>query len=222
MADMDGRYQARPRQNLAETRSNAMVDSSAAAHWDEGMLIPVAEINELMLDLLRTLACGQGPGLPRLVGELRPLWHDIDDAALQRLARCPYLLLDAGFASPEHWQRRALDGTVNDGAMPRGYFASTAGIALVRHALVLARYLARSHRLTARVLLGLAPECAERIASRSLKDLEALAELCPPWIAPRWEAQPAVWQQMLQAAREGPETLRRVQTRGLQLMAALW
>ena len=199
-----------------------MTDSIAAARWDEGMLIPVTEINELMLGTLRTLAVGQGPGLPRLVSELRPLWHMIDDAALQRLARCPYLLLDAGFAAPEHWERRALEGSVHDGAMPRGYFASTAGIALVRHALVLARHLARSHRLTARVLLGLGPECAERIASRSLKDLEALAELCPPWIAPRWEAQPTVWRQMLQAALEGPEALRRVQTRGLQLMAALW
>lgn len=194
----------------------------ATARWDEDMLNPVAEINEMLLATLRKLAGDQRPGPPRLIGELRPLWQRLDDAALQRLARCPFLLLDASFARPEHWEPHALDRGVNDGALPRGYFASPAGLTLVRHALVFARYLARSHRLSARVLLGLAPECAERLASRSLRDLEALAELCPPWIAPRWEAQPAVWRQMLQAAPEGPEALRRVQTRGLQLMATLW
>jgi hypothetical protein len=199
-----------------------MADTEALVRWDEGMLTPVAELNELLLEILRTMATDPRPGAPRLVAELRPLWRTADDAALQRLARCPYLLLDAGFAAPERWEGMALEGAVMDGSRPRGCFASSAGIALVRHALVFARHLARSHRLTARVLLGLAPECAERIAVRSLRDLEALAEQCPPWIAPRWEAQPAVWRQMLQAAVEGPEALRRVQTRGLQLMAALW
>lgn len=199
-----------------------MDDTSAVPRWDEDMLEPVAELNELLLRMLRALAAEPRPGLPRLVGELSPLWRQLDDAALQRLARCPYLLLDAGFACPEHWEQRTPDRRVADGALPGSYFASAAGLALVRHTLVFARFLARSHRLTARVLLGLAPECAERIACCPLKDLEGLAELCPPWIAPRWEGRPAVWRQMLLAACEGPEALRRVHTRGLQLMAALW
>jgi hypothetical protein len=85
-----------------------MADTDAVVRWDEGMLTPVAELNELLLEILRTLATDPRPALPRLVAELRPLWRGADDAALQRLARCPYLLLDAGFAAPERWERPAL------------------------------------------------------------------------------------------------------------------
>jgi hypothetical protein len=67
----------------------------------------------------------------------------------------------------------------------------------------------------------LSPECAERIAACPLAELEALAELGPVWVVPRWELQPQVWRQMLQAARsERPAALRAVQLRGLQLLAA--
>jgi len=193
------------------------------ADWDEGMLAPVAEINELMLGLMRSAAAEGRPGAPRLIAELRPLWLASNEAALQRLAYSPFLLLDAGFAAPERWEQRGFDGSVRDGAAVRGYFAGSAGAVVVRHALVLARYLARTQRLTARVLLGIAPDCAERIVARSLRELEWLAEQAPPWITPRWEAQPTVWRQMLEAALTGQEApLRRVQTRGLQLMATLW
>jgi uncharacterized protein YjeT (DUF2065 family) len=42
-------------------------------------------------------------------------------------------------------------------------------------------------------------------------------------MTPRWEAQPLIWRQMIQAAIGGSDAaLRRVRLRGLQLMAALW
>ena len=88
---------------------------------------------------------------------------------------------------------------------------------------MLAWHLARSNRLSARVILGMNPECAEGIAGSALKHLEGLAELRPAWILPRWEAQPLIWRQMIQTAIGGSDAaLRRVQRRGLQLMAALW
>jgi hypothetical protein len=204
-----------------------------SAYWDETMLHPVIELNELLLGVLRTRAAGlagappsAGPAAlapPRLVHELLALWCAADDVALQRLARCPFLLLDAGFGEPGCWEPRVTEGAFLEGGAARRYFASTEGIALVRHALVFARHLARSDRLSARLLLALAPECAERLAAWSLRELEALAELAPTWIHPRWEGQPLVWRQMLEAAVEGPEeALGRVYSRGLQLMAAVW
>ena len=205
-----------------------MVDENhsqpGAGRWDSAVLVPVAEINELMIEILRS-AAEESPlaprAQPRLVSGLRELWCALDDAAQQRLARCPYLLLDAGFAAPERWDGIALDSGVMDGAAPRGYFASPAGVALVRRTLVFAWHLARSNRLSARVLLGMTAECAERIAVSAFKDLEALAELCPVWVAPRWEAQPNIWRQMIQAALNGRDAaLRQVQLRGLQLLAA--
>jgi hypothetical protein len=63
-------------------------------------------------------------------------------------------------------------------------------------------------------------ECAERIAASALRDLEALAELAPAWVVPRWEQQPAIWRQMMRAALDGQDAhLKQVQLRGVQLLA---
>jgi hypothetical protein len=174
-----------------------------------------------MLEILRAAGSETPRTPPRLVSGLHALWLGLDAAAQLRLARCPYLLLDAGFAAPQRWAGLGFESGVMDGAGQRGYFAGTAGVALVRRTLIFAWHLARSNRASARLLLGMSGECAERIAASALKDLEALAELCPAWIAPRWEAQPAVWRQLLQAAIDGREAvLWQVQLRGVQLLAA--
>jgi len=217
--------------------------------WNEDLLLPISEINELLLGVLRSRARSPQPHAPRLVADLRELWCSIHDDALRGLSRCPYLLLDAGFAVPERWEpgrpcaaaepgspgtldwpgnAAAGAGTGAAGAAGAagagaGYFETWDGISMVRHALVLARYLARSHRSEARMLIALQPACAELIANRSLQDLETLAGLAPDWIQPRWESQPLIWRQMLQAAIGGStDDLQRVQLRGLQLMALLW
>jgi hypothetical protein len=188
--------------------------------WDAALLHPIAELNEQLLEILRA-AASSPEECSRLVSTQRGLWRALDDTARQRLARCPYLLLDAGFACRERWDPLALPSGVMDGCMPRGYFASPAGIALVRRTLVFGWHLARSNRLTARVLLGMHADCAERIAQSPLRDLEALAELSPAWVTPRWEAQPLIWRQLLEAALSGRDgVLRQVQLRGLQLLAA--
>jgi hypothetical protein len=204
-----------------------MVDenhSVPGGRWDADLLVPVAEINLLLLEILCTAAQGKEDKErtpPRLVSGLRGLWLGLDGAAQLRLARCPYLLLDAGFAAPECWDGIAFESGVMDGGAQRGYFASPAGVALVRRALVFAWHLARSNRLTARVLLGMSAECADRIAGSALKDLEARAELCPAWIVPRWELRPTVWRQLIQAAIDGRQAaLWQVQLRGVQLLAA--
>jgi hypothetical protein len=205
-----------------EQHSENLQRGRPPARWDGASLAAVAEINELMLERLRESAL-EAVGRPRLVEGLREWWCLLDDTARQRLARCPYLLLDAEFDSPARWQPAALASGVRDGTAAGGYFHSAAGVAVVRRSLMLAWHLARSNRLSARVILGMNPECAEGIAGSALKHLEGLAELRPAWILPRWEAQPLIWRQMIQTAIGGSDAaLRRVQRRGLQLMAALW
>ena len=189
--------------------------------WDNALLSPVAEINQQMLAILCECASAPRP-LPRLVAVLRELWCSLDASARRRLALCPYLLLDGGFSAPERWQRAAAGGLgVMDGAGAGGYFSSRAGVALLRRTFVLAWHLARANALAARILLGMSPDCAERIAACPLAELEALAELGPVWVVPRWELQPHVWRQMLQAAlADRAAGLRPVQLRGLQLLAS--
>jgi hypothetical protein len=187
--------------------------------WDSALLGPVAEINEQMLECLQLIALDDAPDAPRLVAALRDDWRRLDAKVLRRLSACPYLLLDAGFAQPQRWDWMAAAGVMD--ATPRcGYFSGRGGVALVRRTLVLAWHLARSNRVTARVILGMSALTAERIAASRLVDLETLAELCPGWIMPRWEAQPNVWRQLIEAGCRGqPLLLRQAQLRGLQLLA---
>ncbi|HEX2788935.1 MAG TPA: hypothetical protein VHN17_00760 [Steroidobacteraceae bacterium] len=195
--------------------------------WDSALLGPVAEINEQMLECLRAMAVeaaatdatDAGGAAPRLVTQLCQDWRRLDAKAQRRLSACPCLLLDAGFAQPQRWELMAAP-SVMDATVRRGYFSGRGGVALVRRTLVLAWHLARSNRVSARVILGMSALSAERIANARLADLEALAELAPGWIVPRWEAQPNVWRQLIAAACRGqPLLLRQAQLRGLQLLA---
>lgn len=185
---------------------------------EAALLAPIAEINEQLLQGLRAQALEPSPGAPRLLVLLQSQWAALDDAALTRLAGCPYLLLDAGFARVERWER--LPALSVGDAGRGGYFNGRAGVALVRRALLFAWHLARSQRAAARMAVGLSWASAERLARWRLSDLEALAELAPAWIAPRWEEQPLVWQQLMRAARrDDAAALRSLQLRGLQLLA---
>jgi hypothetical protein len=187
--------------------------------WDSALLAPVAEINEQLLERLRQMAHEQAPEAPRLVTLLREDWRRLNGVALRRLSGCPYLLLDAGFAQPQRWEWLASAGVMEASARG-GYFAGAGGVGLVRRTLVFAWHLARSNRVTARVILGLSAQSADRIAASRLADLEALAERAPGWIVPRWEQQPNVWRQLLAAGcRAQPQLLRQAQLRGLQLLA---
>jgi len=192
-----------------------------AGDWDGALLPPIAEINQRLLENLRDMASGAASAgrRPRLVVQLEEEWRRLDPATLQRLSHCPYLLVDAGFGEPAHWER-LVASAVGDALVPSGYFAGPRGVALVRRTLLLAWHLARSNRLGARLLLGMDARCAERIAGSRLQDLETLAEQGADWIVPRWERAPLVWQQLLRAARgEAASPLRAVQLRGLQLIA---
>jgi hypothetical protein len=189
------------------------------AHWEGAVLAPVAEINGQLIDILRAAADAPATAGQRLIGALRADWPALTPGAQQRLARCPYLLIDAGFSEAAHWAQPSTGGIRE--ATPHGYFATAAGQAMVRCALVLAWHLARSDPLAARIVLGANSACIEIIAASRLTDLDALAERSPPWIRPRWEHQPRVWRQLIAAAaRDQDAQLRQAQLRGLQLLAA--
>lgn len=189
--------------------------AGGTVRWDSGLLGPVTAINLQLLELLCEPAPVRHTGLTQLCCELTP-------DARSRLARCPYVLLDAGFATPEHWPPSGRQrGAVHEASASGGYFSSRQGIALVRRTLVFAWHLARANPLSARILLGMTAPIAPCVAASRLEDLEELAELCPAWVGPRWEARPQVWQQLVRAARAGQVSqLRQAQLRGLQLLAA--
>jgi hypothetical protein len=188
--------------------------------WDAGALALVAELNEQLLELLQAAADTQaGAGL-RLIRALRAEWVELSASARQRLALCPYLLIDAGFTQPERWQS-TVGVRVMDASAGHGYFTLHTGPPLLRRTLLLAWHLARCNRLVARIALGMSTACVECVAQYRLRDLEWLAELAPPWIRPRWENQPRIWRELIAAARgDNAVLLRQLQLRGVTLLAA--
>ncbi len=154
--------------------------------------------------------------------ELRAQWLALCGAARQRLARCPFLLVDAGFAHTQLWSSVALGGVherVRPRTLPTSHGALSA--ALLRRILMLAWYMARSNPAAARAVLGMTASCAGVLAACRLVDLELVADRRPEWIRPRWERQSQVWQSWLSvAARDSPRELERLQLWGLQSLAA--
>ena len=203
---------------------------AASLVWTQALLAPIVEINERMLERLHAHACvcrasadrARAAGeAPELLQALLPEWCGLDSVAQRRLAQCPYLLLDAGFAEPARWQAAA--GQVVQEAVPPHhepdfFVADQSWIALRRRALLLGWHLARAQPLAARVLLGMSPASAECIAASRLTDLEELAEGAGR-MAPRWEGQPQIWRQLLRASHGAGEGLRWTLLRGLQLLA---
>ena len=206
--------------------------------WDQALLAPIFEINERMLERLHEIARASLPpasgthgsegaqrpaDAPALILQLHREWCALDAAAQRRLAQCPYLLLDAGFAEPARWEAAgtlAVHEAAPPGAGGGHCYADPAWLALVRRTLLLGWHLARAHPLAARVLLGMCPASAAAIAASRLRDLEALAEQRAAAALPRWEQQPQVWRQLLRASHAPPPELLCTQLRGLQLLAA--
>jgi hypothetical protein len=206
------------------------IPPAASLVWDQTLLAPIIEINERLLERLHAEACtrrgahGQEPACvetSELVQALLLDWCALDAAAQRRLAQCPYLLLDAGFAEPARWQGMAGLAVHEADAPCREHdslVADQAWVALRRRTLLLGWHLARAQPLAARVLLGMSPASAQCIAARRLIELEELAEGAAR-MALRWERQPQVWRQLLAASHAPGEQLRWAQLRGLQLLA---
>ena len=178
---------------------------------DATLLDPIAELNAEILDAFAGAAAG-----------LQWQWRALSEDARLRLARCPFLLVDAGFARPELWASLPSVG-VHEALPLRTLLAQRGSLAtpLLRRVLLIAWHMARANRSGARIALGMSASCASVVAGCRIADLEALAERRPAWIRPRWDDRPDVWRAWLSAAaQESPHGLERLQLWGLQMLAA--
>jgi hypothetical protein len=137
-------------------------------------------------------------------------------------AACPYLLVDAFFSEPQHWQ--GLGGRrVGDGAcVPYvSFFTVPQTAAVARTVFVYAWSLVVSHAAGARLILGIHPHCASLLGACTVAQIHELAERYSGWLRPRWLKRVPLWRQMLVAAAEDDAvTLERSRMQGLQMLAA--
>jgi hypothetical protein len=186
---------------------------------DAAALATLREINAQCVELV----CARGGVGPRR-GPADGVRYDLPSLAAdarRQLAGCPYLLVDAGFADEARWAAHARGAFDSARAIAAPPFAGEEGVAFVRRVLTYGWYLARSHRQLARLVLGMTPACAARIAALRLEDLDAIVARQPGWVRLRWEGEPRVWGQLIAAARGTDDAaLRRLSLRGLQLLAS--
>jgi hypothetical protein len=179
---------------------------------------PLVDVNLHCLELLRErVRGGELRLLPRVLGELAPLWASLGDEAIARAARVPYALVRSVFVAT-----RGGGGTeVRDGGRDTVVFAGAECPELTREVVMLAWYLARLRRPAARLVLGLEPGMLEALAGCTLRGLERLAQTRTLELSLRWADRPLVWKHALTAALSGDEAaLERARLRGIQLLAA--
>jgi hypothetical protein len=194
-----------------------------AGKWlTDGSLDSVVEINMQCLEYLGAMAATAQLASPALFAGQVTGWRDLPAGARASLAASPYLLADAGFDDESRWQAME-QRMVHDlpAFQVEPVFTGPGTGDFIRRVLVFGWHLARANRQLARVVLGMTPGCAARIAALRLQDLDWLAQHRPGWVRPRWEKQPRVWRHLLLAARDPDRNhLTQVSLRGLQLMAA--
>jgi hypothetical protein len=201
---------------------------AAARQWRvgqwlaDGSMEAVAEINAQCLDFLCALATDPAQRLPDMFAGQLDAWRELSVAARAQLAASPYLLAEAGFDDESRWllpARRMVQDLPTPHSQP--VFTGPGAPEFIRAVLVLGWHLARANRQLARVVLGMTPACATRIAALRLRDLDWVVQHHPEWVRPRWERQPRVWRHLLGAVREPDGALlSQVSLRGLQLLAA--
>jgi hypothetical protein len=206
--------------SIAEPRVAAR---EAGGALDDDTLRQVAELNLRGLRVLRASLDADAPQ-PVAVAVLEAAWRALDDAALQRLATCPWLLFDAHFDDVARWRRAFLPGVheAHSGGAPCMPAAAPVDEAARFRRLVLhyAWHLARAAPLAAALVLGMPAETRALLRTQGLNAIDAFAAEAGDWVRLRWDHLPAAWAPLLQAAAAGDAAaLHQAQLHGLQRIA---
>lgn len=180
---------------------------------DEGLLAEVHALNATGIELLvQTAAQAAAPaGQPGLArepefplppGPAAAAWVALDAAARRRVAAQPFLLFSLGLEHGARW--RALADEVAAAHATRRIAESRPRTATAVYARLLLQYawhLARTAPLTAGLVAGMSPGAAAVMRDCRVEQLDAMAERAAAWLRPRWANAPALWGDLLLAAR---------------------
>lgn len=162
----------------------------------EGVLLAVGRINSLILAQLAQMAKNPTVQGGPLLG--LPLWDNVGPRACERITRCPVLLVDLDFESPERWH--ALRGqTTAPLRSSQLCFPASIGGKLLREILLEVRSHARSAPYAVRFGFGMAPEVSRSIAELSIGQIDLLAELHAGHLAVRWSNHRRFWSHLVEA-----------------------
>jgi hypothetical protein len=180
-------------------------------------LAPLAEINELALELMTRRAAGVPAGLHAVLRDSVELWRALTPEQGRRIAGCPFLLVEIDVAA------LSAGGGVRDSGEGEHWFEEQSLPRLAYLTLTYAWHIARSRPLAARIVLGLHEADSAWLAGLTLRELGACIEIAPALLRPRWLAHPEIWRHLLSAAASAaPAEFELARLRGMQLLAAPW
>jgi hypothetical protein len=185
----------------------------------------VYALSEHCLQVLWRQVTEEGPAFPEcdtleMRAACKKLWFDLDEAARRLAAKCPFLLIDMRTKKKKSWREvvdgaSSTDGKSSDASIfpaefPRESSAET---------LTLAWHTTRSDARIASQVLGLAPGVVGIIASLGPREIQRIAARHNQQLRPRWESNPAFWEQLLRIAVSGnAASLSEFHLHGLQLL----
>src|SRR5258706_628010 len=169
------------------------LDTRLSCSWVVSMVAPKTEINTEILEAM--FGATARAGIAGDASGLQWRWRELGEPARLRLAHCPYLLLDAGFAAAETWAGLGRAGVHE--AMPALAAPGTSAplaAALIRRVLHFAWHLARCNSPGARIALGMSLDCVTAVARCPLADPAAPSERPPAPVPPRPAEPSRLWQ----------------------------
>jgi hypothetical protein len=185
----------------------------------------VYALNERCLQVLGTQVTEEGGAFPEcdtleMRAACKKLWFDLDEAARRRAAKCPFLLIEMRFHNEEWWREAKREITNPDAnTSVASIFPAESARELSAETLTLAWHTARSDSRIASQVLGLARGVVGVIASLSPREVQRIAARNSHHLRPRWESNPAFWEQLLRTALGGSAaSLSDFHLHGLQLL----
>lgn len=200
--------------------------SLPAWKWTGGETLDfVYALNERCLQVLGMRVTEGGRIFPEseafeIVTVCHKLWFEVDESARRRAAKCPFLLIDMRFKN-EKWWREIGDGAASsdERSSDLNIFAAESARELSAETLTLAWHTARLDTRIASQVLGLAPGVVGIIASLGPREVQRIAARHSHQLRPRWENNPAFWEQLLRTAVGGSAaSLSEFHLHGLQLL----
>jgi hypothetical protein len=167
---------------------------------------PVCQLNERCIELLCNVAASESSeSALRIVIEHRAHWLSLGLDARQRLARMPFVMVDAQFKNEPWWgqvaqsKAHAIEATepMSNG-LPR-----EASEHLMHETMMFAWQMVRWDRTVALLSFSMLPSVAEIIAGLSPQQLRALSSQDCHAVRIRWDDDLQLWRDLLLAAQAG-------------------
>jgi hypothetical protein len=172
-------------------------------------LQPVADINRRVLALMVA-----EPAPLRVPPHIAQSLRCLDPSALEQIARCPCLLVDAGFRDEQRWKslRRAASGA-EESLLP---VASPSVVCLARLTFFVAWHYLRCYPEPATLVIGVRTGVGQALSALTIDELDRLAQTHSDWVQPRWMDRPSAWEKLISTSKAGGRPLG-ADLRGLQL-----